>query len=314
MYDLQDWAAVQRVYKQTRSKRATAKILGMSRNTVRSLLEEKEAPVYKRTVYKSKIDGFKEQIIEWRCEPFLFNGTRIFRELKARGYTGSIGPVYRYLSKIEEDIKDHISSKATVRHESPPGDQAQFDWSPYNVPVDGVIITVYCFSMILSASRKKAVCFSLKADAAAIYEAIQELFEDLGGVTLELLIDNPTALVIENNPRNEMEIRYNPHTAMVWLIWKQPGKSLTSPHITQERSCCSKNFMIQIPSIVLLDMQYSMILWTSCHLKNCSKLTMQAGCLFLRYLNRDRKFCVKPENTVTMIQNFCGIWITMNRM
>ena len=22
---------------------------------------------------------------------------------------------------------------------------------------------------------------------------------------------------------------------MVWLIWKQPGKSLTSPHITQER-------------------------------------------------------------------------------
>ena len=63
MYDLQDWAAVQRVYKQTRSKRATAKILGMSRNTVRSLLEEKEAPVYKRTVYKSKIDDFKEQII-----------------------------------------------------------------------------------------------------------------------------------------------------------------------------------------------------------------------------------------------------------
>ena len=52
MYDLQDWAAVQRVYKQTRSKRATAKILGMSRNTVRSLLEEKEAPVYKRTDHR----------------------------------------------------------------------------------------------------------------------------------------------------------------------------------------------------------------------------------------------------------------------
>ena len=62
MYDLQDWAAVQRVYKQTRSKRATAKILGMSRNTVRSLLEEKETSVYKRPVYNSKIDDFKEQI------------------------------------------------------------------------------------------------------------------------------------------------------------------------------------------------------------------------------------------------------------
>lgn len=215
MYKLQDWAAVQRVYKQTHSKRETARILGMSRNTVRKLLEEKEEPTYKRTAYKSKIDDFKEQIINWRCEPYFFNGTRIFRELKARGYEGSIGPVYRYLARIDEDVKEHISSKATVRHESPPGDQAQFDWSPYEVPVNGVYVTVYCFAMILAASRKKSVCFSLKADAPAIYEAIQELFEDLGGVTLELLIDNPTALVIENNPKSEDEIRYNPHALLM---------------------------------------------------------------------------------------------------
>ncbi len=69
--------------------------------------------------------------------------------------------------------------------------------------------------MILAASRKKAVCFSLKVDAAAIYEAIQELFDDLGGVTLELLVDNPKALVIENNPKSEDEIRYNPQALML---------------------------------------------------------------------------------------------------
>ena len=215
MYKLQDWAAVHRVYKQTKSKRKTAKILGISRNTVKKLLDLKEEPKYKRTSYKSKIDPYKEQIIAWRCEPYLFCGTRIFEELQKKGYTGSIGPVYTYLRRIEEDIEEHISSKATVRHESPPGDQAQFDWSPYEVPVGGRIRTVYCFSMILAASRKKAVCFSLKADGPAIYEAIQELFEDLGGVTLELLIDNPTALVIENNPKSEDEIRYNPHALLM---------------------------------------------------------------------------------------------------
>lgn len=69
--------------------------------------------------------------------------------------------------------------------------------------------------MILAASRKKAVCFSLKADADAIYEAIQELFDDLGGVTLELLIDNPKSLVIENNPRSQEEVRYNPYALIV---------------------------------------------------------------------------------------------------
>ena len=103
MKDLKDWAAVHRVYKQTKSKRATASIPGISRNTVKKLLEMTEAPVYHRTEYHSKIDPFREQIIVWRCEPYCFNGTRIFRELKVRGYTGSIGPVYRYLRRIEEN-------------------------------------------------------------------------------------------------------------------------------------------------------------------------------------------------------------------
>ena len=76
MKDLEDWAAVHIVYKQRKSKRATARILGISRNTVKKLLEKKEAPEYHRTIYHSKIDPYKEQIIEWRCEPYEFNGTR----------------------------------------------------------------------------------------------------------------------------------------------------------------------------------------------------------------------------------------------
>lgn len=213
--DLEDWAAVHKVYKQTKSKRKTASILGISRNTVKKLLAMKEAPVYHRTTYQSKLDDYKEQIIEWCCDPYRFNGTRIYRELTKRGYDGSIGPVYRYLRQINEDNEAHISSKATVRHESPPGDQAQFDWTEYEVLINYRFRKVYCFAMILAASRKKTVCFSLKADADAIYEAIQELFDDLGGVTLELLIDNPKALVNENNPRSQEEIKYNPYALLV---------------------------------------------------------------------------------------------------
>ncbi len=214
MKQMEDWAAVQRVYKQTGSKRKTAKVLGIARNTVRKLLDMAQEPVYQRSSYPSKTDPFKEQIIEWKCAPYEFNGTRIYRELKARGYEGSIGPVYTFLRRIDEDV-GLINSKATVRHESPPGDQAQFDWTEYETMIGQRIRTVYCFSMILAASRKKAVCFSLKEDADSIYEAIQELFEDLGGVTLELLIDNPKALVIENNPKSEDEIRYNPQALML---------------------------------------------------------------------------------------------------
>lgn len=120
MKNLEDWAAVQKVYNQTQSKRATAKILRIARNTVKRLIELSEPPEYQRTIYGTKIDKYKEQIIEWRCEPYNYNGTRIFREMKKLGYTGSIGPIYRFLRKVDEDFGDHISKKATVRHESPP--------------------------------------------------------------------------------------------------------------------------------------------------------------------------------------------------
>ena len=114
MKDLKDWVAVQQVYKRTKSKRATAELLDISRNTVRRLLDMSETPAYHRADYSSKIDQFKEQIIEWRCEPYCFNGTRIFNELKNRGYDGSIGPIYYFLKKVDEDIGDSISKKATT--------------------------------------------------------------------------------------------------------------------------------------------------------------------------------------------------------
>ena len=214
MYDLNRWAAVQELHKKKIPIAQIARQLGMSRNTVRRLLRYSEEPKYHREYYPSILDPFKEQIYEWRLRPYEFNGTRIFRELKKRGYTGSIGPIYRYL-RILEEAECGTSSKATVRIETPPGDQAQFDWSDYQMVIGGQVRTVYCFSLILAASRKKAICFSLKSDADAIYEAIQELYEDLGGVTLELLIDNPKALVLENAPGNETEIKYNPKALLL---------------------------------------------------------------------------------------------------
>jgi hypothetical protein len=41
--------------------------------------------------------------------------------------------------------------------------------------IGGCIHTVYCFSMVLTTCRKKAICFSLRSDVDAIYEAIPGL-------------------------------------------------------------------------------------------------------------------------------------------
>lgn len=227
MKDLQQWAAVRELHKRKVSKLQIAKQLGMSRNTVKRLIKLREEPKYTRQNYATKVDSYMNLIIKLRLSPeYDFNGTRIFRELKKLGYKGSINPIYRALKKIDEKKTD-ISPKATVRIETPVGDQAQFDWSPYDLEINGTIKTVYCFSMILSASRKKAICFSLLSDAESIYEAIQELYDDLGGITLELVIDNPKALVIDNNPKSEDEIKYNTQALLL------------SAHLGTELNACN---------------------------------------------------------------------------
>lgn len=216
-----------RVAQKKVTKLQIANQLGISRNTVKRLILLKEEPKYTREHYATKVDPYMDLIVLWRTSPeYDFNGTRIFRELKARGYTGTINPIYRALQKIDES-KIEISPAATVRIETPPGDQAQFDWAHYEVMVAGRIRTVYCFSMILAECRKKAICFSLSCNADSIYEVIQELFDNLGGITLELITDNLKALVFENNPRGEDEIKYNEQALLL------------AAHLSTELNACN---------------------------------------------------------------------------
>lgn len=180
MRDVQDWIAVKRLHKNGIKKQQIAKELCMARNTVKRLIKADEEPRYTRTDYTSKIDSYKDLIRDWYLNPgYSYIGTRIFRELKKIGYTGSISPIYRFLKKLDGE-KYLIPQKATDRIETPPGDQAQFDWAEYNMIIDNTITKVYCFSLILASCRDKRILFSLSSDGDAIYEAIQELFDEFG--------------------------------------------------------------------------------------------------------------------------------------
>lgn len=207
MKDVEYWITVKKLKKKGMSIRKIAKELGISRNTVRKILREEHRKPYKARVYTTKIDEYKDKIKEWYLDPqYNFIGSRIYEELEKIGYQGSVGPIYRYLNQLKEE-KQKISTKATTRVETEPGDQSQFDWSEYNIIINNKITKVYCFSLILSYSRYKAIAFSLSIDGQAIYEAIENLFNNLEGTTVELLIDNPKALVDKHE--KEKEPQYN---------------------------------------------------------------------------------------------------------
>jgi transposase len=202
--DLRDWHTVKNMYNKGVPIKQIARELKMSRNTIKSLIKKEVEPKYTREVRSTKIEEFKDHIRKWYLEKeYSFNGTRIYNELCKLGYNGTINPIYRYLSSLDEE-RILISKRASQRFETPPGDQAQFDWGEYEIIVSGRRTKIYCFTMVLSYSRKKAAICSLSVTATAIYEAIQDLFIELGGVTKELLIDNPKALVISHKKSEEV--------------------------------------------------------------------------------------------------------------
>jgi hypothetical protein len=75
-------------------------MLGISKNTVKKVLDSSEFPRYKRVrEVEKKIDKFTDAIIDMYYNKD-YIGTRIFDELKKLGYEGSINGVYRFLNWV----------------------------------------------------------------------------------------------------------------------------------------------------------------------------------------------------------------------
>jgi len=153
MITVEKWTVVRYLHAQGLSQRAIAKKLGISRNTVRRALETDEPPKYVRAseAISKKLQPFVDDIKEMFLEKKLI-GSRIFREIRGRGYQGSQSTLYQYLSQLK---KKNLAEKACVRFETKPGQQGQFDWSEYKVPIDTSLTRIFLFDLTLSYSRRK---------------------------------------------------------------------------------------------------------------------------------------------------------------
>ena len=174
---------------QGHSIRQVAKLSGHARNTVRSVIRpsNKEPPTEKRG-RKSKLADFKEYLTRRYSETGL-SGVRLCEEITGMGFTGSVSAVRRFLQTID---RAEISPQATVRFETPPGEQAQVDWAEigYFLDEDGTNRKIYAFLMVLGYSRMLCVEFVTDISTESLIACHHKAFAYFGGYTKRILYDN----------------------------------------------------------------------------------------------------------------------------
>lgn len=96
MIKMYAWTTIRYLAAQGKGKKAVAGELGISRNTVRRALAREGPPRYQRPSRPNQqLAPHREAIERMRQEGFI--GTRILRELRQRGYTGSRSGLYTFL-------------------------------------------------------------------------------------------------------------------------------------------------------------------------------------------------------------------------
>ena len=118
---------IHQLFKQLGSIRAVVRETGYSRNTVRRMLRASDSPPKFKTPRRSSgVEPFKEYLAR-RYGEFGLSAPRLLEEIRAQGFTGSIHMIRRFLTSVRP--LRVAAAKATVRFETPPGQQAQADWA-----------------------------------------------------------------------------------------------------------------------------------------------------------------------------------------
>jgi len=115
--------------RQGKSIREIARMLGVSRNTVRRYLVQERLPKYKaRAPRSAKLDPFKGYVRQrvTQAKPTWLPATVLLREIREQGYPGGISQLKAFLAPLKPAGREDAGP--VVRFETEPGRQMQVDF------------------------------------------------------------------------------------------------------------------------------------------------------------------------------------------
>jgi len=169
-----------------------AAIMGLTFKTVNKWLNEKRYHMRKSTCRSSKLDPFKNQILQM-LEKYPYSAAQIFLRIKDNGFDGGSTIVKDYVRKIRPP-----KTKAYLKLSFSPGECAQVDWGSYgSVNVGSTRRRLSFFAMVLCYSRMMYVEFTVSQTMEHFLACHQNAFDFFGSVPNKIMVDNLKSAVLK---------------------------------------------------------------------------------------------------------------------
>jgi transposase len=161
-----------------------------------------------------------------------FNSEVLARELRTHfGYTGTVQTVLRFIRPLRLAAQRPI---ATVRFETPPGQQAQVDFGQRRVWIGGEPVVAHVFVCTLGYSRRVYVEAFPHERLEAVLAGHEHAFQHFGGVPAQVVVDNAKPVVLKHDQDPETRrhrVLWHPTYAdfaahygfTPWAHWRRPS-------------------------------------------------------------------------------------------
>ncbi len=175
--------------------KSVARDLGVSPNTVRKYVRQAESPQAPRYDRRCKLDPFAKVIDALIESTPKITAKRIGAIIKQQ-YEPTLmiseGALRKYVARRRREL---VPKEAFVRAQHVPADQAQFDFSPMEVIIAGVLTIVNVFAMRLSYSGAFFARASFTEDRPALFAGLLAGAKWFGGLPRVAIFDNAKTAV-----------------------------------------------------------------------------------------------------------------------
>lgn len=195
MINMEDWVTIRNLKRKRPDlgTRSIARLVGVSRSTVKKALMSDQYQRYKR---EKKVNEFIEPFKEYIKDCYLDKRQRvsvIFENLRSKGFKGSRISLYRYIWDYLEDQRG--GRRVFMPYETMVGEQMLYDWTEYWINFGVERVRVYVHLLELGWSRYKVLSATLSIRQFDVFEVMEDSFIELGGVAHRIQVDNARVFV-----------------------------------------------------------------------------------------------------------------------